>query len=82
MPTCQHGPPAAAATLVRTDQDSGMALVKSKDGRTKWLTVRYALHASCVPYAAMQIIIMVVGGDRGRRLLWGKVFYTELIASA
>ncbi|CAN0158460.1 unnamed protein product, partial [Ectocarpus sp. 8 AP-2014] len=32
----QHG---SAATLVRSDQDSGMALVKSKDGRTKWLTV-------------------------------------------
>lgn len=31
-----------AATLVRSDQDSGMALVKSKDGRTKWLTVRCA----------------------------------------
>lgn len=47
MPTSQHGPPTGAATLVRTDQDSGMALVKSKDGRTKWLTVRYA---RCVVY--------------------------------
>ncbi|CAB1110142.1 unnamed protein product [Ectocarpus sp. CCAP 1310/34] len=33
------GQDGSAATLVRSDQDSGMALVKSKDGRTKWLTV-------------------------------------------
>ncbi|CAM9848298.1 unnamed protein product [Ectocarpus fasciculatus] len=34
-----RGQDGSAATLVRSDQDSGMALVKSKDGRTKWLTV-------------------------------------------
>lgn len=31
----------ARSVLVRSDPDSGMALVQSKDGRTKWLTVRY-----------------------------------------
>lgn len=30
----------ARSVLVRSDPDSGMALVQSKDGRTKWLTVR------------------------------------------
>ncbi|CAM9582436.1 unnamed protein product [Pylaiella littoralis] len=34
----QHGS-SSTAMLVRSDQDSGMALIKSKDGRTKWLTV-------------------------------------------
>ena len=28
------------SVLLRSDQDSGMALIKSKDGRTKWLTVK------------------------------------------
>ena len=27
--------------VLRTDREAGMALVKSKDGRVKWLTVRY-----------------------------------------
>lgn len=30
------------SVLLKSDQDSGMALIKSKDGRTKWLTVRYS----------------------------------------
>ncbi|CAM9520453.1 unnamed protein product, partial [Laminaria digitata] len=35
----KHAQQQQKSVLLRSDQDSGMALVKSKDGRTKWLTV-------------------------------------------
>lgn len=34
----------ARSVILKSDQDKGMALVKSKDGRMKWLTVRWVIY--------------------------------------
>ena len=62
----KHAQHQQRSVLLRSDQDSGMALVKSKDGRTKWLTVRYDMNANttaaycCVLPGSRYMIIVIL----------------------